>query len=284
MKVIDCINKNINDWPSLYLMDNYEDSAFNVLHHYFIVLGNGVEWADTGDLKTGGYLVEPIARRVGDEWERMKDSPYGEEKHELDFRAFKEKIYWVRVIDHATTKELEILMPDMNDVDNTKAMYESELIKLVKKGLAISKYSHLTHESLYYFSEISKHRSREKPYPNFKKEYSCFWEIEPHLIQKDWRLAGIGHLKYWRNYFNAPERVKNYHYYKNPKSLKEWITSHYKNKPEKYPDWIQTVRDNYEYQRFNGENFGEMSEIRWEKELSRTKMFISETIERLENV
>ena len=40
-----------------------------------------------------------------------------------------------------------------------------------------------------------------KPYPNFDKEYSCLWEIEPDLIQVDWKNAAIEHLEYWKTYF-----------------------------------------------------------------------------------
>ena len=275
MKVTDCVNQSINIHPSLYMVDNYEKSTFEVLHHYFIVLGNGIEWADTYNPKTGGYLTHPVYQESGGERVRTEDKPYGEEKCELDSRPFfKEDLFYFGKIDqenssaHFMSREL-----------SGNVVFESELRELKKKYKICGSSADYVKGFHTHHSLLTKaHSSRNNPYPNFSKRYSCFWEIEPNLIQEDWRLAGVDHLKYWQKYFNDEERVKGYHYYKNPKSLKEFVTNHYQ--PEKHPDWIQAVRENYEFPEFDGTNFEEFASLRWEKELKKTKEFISETIER----
>jgi len=282
MKVIDHVNKAINSYPGLYMLRNYEESTFAVLHHCFIVLGNGTEWAETDDPKTGGYLTSPQYRKVKEEWIRIKDKPYGEEKCELDPRAFKEKIYYFEKIDKKRSG-VDVLI---GESEGFKIVFESELEDLKKKFKVCDGHKDYnpdvhTHS---YFLVGENENDKKNPYPNFQKKYSPFWEIEPQLIQEDWRVAGLDHLKYWQTYFNDEERVKGYHYYKHPESLKEYIIKHYKDNPEKHPNWIQDVRDGYEIQEFDGANFEEFETIRWEKELKKTKDFLLETIERLECV
>jgi len=278
MKVIDCVNESINSHPSLYMADNYEESTFEVLHHYFIVLGNGIEWADTGDPKTGGYLTHPVHRESDDEWVRIKDKPYGEEKYELDSRPFfKEDLFYFGEIDQETSSE-DFMARKLSE----KIVFESELIEL-KKKYKVCEFStdYVKGFHTHCILKTGRYLHDGDPYPNFSKRYSCFWEIEPNLIQEDWRLAGIDHLEYWREYFDDEERVKGYHYYKNPESLKKFVIEFYKNKPEKHPDWIQAVRDGYEFPEFDGDNFEEFASLRWKKELKKTKEFISETLERI---
>jgi len=282
MKVIDHINQAINNYPSLYIYDTYEDSAFAVLHHCFIVLGNGIEWAYTGDPKTEGYLVQPRHRRLHDDWVRIKDKPYGKEKCELDPRTFKEKIYYFEEIDTEHSREGWVF----GKSGEFKVVFESALEDLKKKYKVCNdsgEYIPGVHTHFYHPTR-TEGLKRTDPYPNFQKKYSCFWEIEPELIQEDWLLAGLEHLRYWQAYFNDEERVKGYYRYKDRRSLKEYIIKYYKDNPEKHPNWIQDVRDGYEIQEFDGENFEVFATIRWEKELKDTKDFLSETIERLENV
>lgn len=283
MKVIDYINLSINAYPALDMLENYEESSFNVLHHSFIVLGNGVEWANTGDPKTSGYLVYPRYKEVKGECIRIKDKPYGEEKHELDPRIFKEDLFYFYEIDFERSEKGFLF--------GTKSttLFKSEMDALRKKYMAEKcfdtvcdnkrEYIHGFHT--HYCSPVPKYSSRENPYPNFSKRYSCFWDTDPKLIQEDWRLAGIEHLEYWQKYFNDDERVKGYQHYKNSKSLEKWITTLYINNTKKSPDWIQSVRDDYGVQGFNGDNFEELATIRWEKDLQKTKAFLSGTIQRI---
>lgn len=285
MKVIDHVNQAINNYPSLFIYDTYEDSAFAVLHHCFIVLGNGIKWAYTGDPKTGGYLVHPKHRRLHDDWVRIKDKPYGKEKCELDPRAFKEKIYYFDEID--TDKSKSGIMLIAKPCDDINVVFESQLDALKKKfKVCNDKGDYIPGVHTHFYSSTGpKGGARTNPYPNFQKNYSCFWEIEPQLIQEDWLIAGLDHLKYWQAYFNDDERIKGYYRYKDHhKSLKEYILKYYKDNPEKHPNWIQDVRDGYEIQEFDGENFEVFATIKWEKELKETKDFLAETIERLENI
>ncbi len=278
MKVKDCVNQRINEFPSLYMVDNYEKSTFEVLHHYFIVLGNGIEWADTGDPKTGGYLIHPVNQESGDEWVRIKDRPYGEKKCELDPRPFfKEDLFYFGEIDKETS------MDDfMSRKPSEKVVFRSELKELSKKyKICESSADYIESVHTHCILKTGRCSAMDNPYPNFSKRYSCFWEISPELIQEDWRLAGIDHLKYWQVYFDDEERVKGYSYYKNPKSLKKFVIDKYKNQPERYPDWIRAVRVAYEFREFDGEDFEEFASLRWEKNLKDVKEFISETIERI---
>lgn len=283
MKVVDHVNQAINSYPSLYMYGNYEESTFMVLHHCFIVLGNGIEWAYTGDPKTGGYLTSPRHRKVHDDWVRIKDKPYGKEKCELDPRAFKERIYYFEEIDADKPNKFMLIEKSGADI---KVVFESDLDELKKKYKVcdgIEDYIPGIHTH-FYFPTRTEGLKRTAPYPNFQKKYSCFWEIEPQLIQEDWLIAGLDHLKYWQAYFNDEERIKGYYRYKERKSIKEYIITYYKNEPEKHPNWIQDVRDGYEIQEFDGENFEVFATIKWKKELKETKDFLSETIERLESV
>ncbi len=278
MKVKDCVNQSINEYPSLYMADNYEKSTFGVLHHYFIVLGNGIEWADTGDPKTGGYLIHPVNQESDGKWVRIKDRPYGEKKCELDQRPFfKEDLFYFGEIDKEISSSGFISRKPCE-----KVVFKSELKELSKK-YKICEFSTDYIESVHTHCilKIGRCSATDNPYPKFSKRYSCFWEISPELIQEDWRLAGIDHLKYWQVYFADEERVKRYSHYNNPKSLKKFVIYQHKNQPEKYPDWIQAVRDAYEFPKFDGENFEEFASLRWEKDLKAIKEFISETIERI---
>ena len=280
MKVIDHVNRAINSYPTLYMYDTYEDSKFAVMHHCYFVLGNGMEWANTGNPKTGGYMVSPQYKKVRDEWVRKKDKPYGREKCELDPIAFKEKVFYFEEINKEASKR-----HGMAVITGAQSIsvFESDLVDLKKKFKVCDKEDEYIPDfhTHYYFEARSNGKGMVDPYPYFEKTHSPFWEIEPELIQEDWRIAGVEQLKFWQEYFNDEERVKSYHYYKNPDSLEVYIIKYYKNKPDIHPNWIQDVRDGYEVPEFDGENFEELADIRWQKDLKKTKEFISETLERI---
>ena len=279
MKVIDCVNMNINAYPSLYMLRNYEESTFAVLHHYFIVLGNNIKWSYTNDPKTGGYLTNPKHKEIHGEWVRIKDKPYGKEKHKIDPRAFKEKIFYFVEIDTGRSGEGFITSSKLY---KCKIIFESDLKELKKRYRICEShidYVHGFHTHHYY--PVNMRSLIDNPYPNFSKRFSCFWDIDPRFIQDDWRLAGINHLKHWQKYFSDKERVKGYHYYKDPAGLKKFITERYMNNNKKYPHWVQHVRDNYKFQAFDGNNFEELANTRWEIEIRKTKKFLSDTLERI---
>lgn len=108
MKLEDYIQSSIANYPSLYAGKDYASSRLLVLNHIFLTLGGGLEWANTGNSKTGGYLVAPSWYKRNGEWHRKKDLPYGKEIYNGPAieRFFEDE--WV---------ELKELQP----VDNTKS-------------------------------------------------------------------------------------------------------------------------------------------------------------------
>lgn len=83
MRAADFISKSIQEFPSLFKDVDYEKSKLKVLEHTFFTIGNGMEMADTDDIREGGYVVSPKYKRdkVTGEWARVKDKPYGKEKY-----------------------------------------------------------------------------------------------------------------------------------------------------------------------------------------------------------
>ena len=99
MKLEDYIKRSISEYPSLYAGVDYESSRLKVLEQIFLVNGNGIEWANTGNPKTGGYAVDPQYVRRKGEWHRLKDKPYGKEVYDgpdID-RFFNED--WVEAVE-----------------------------------------------------------------------------------------------------------------------------------------------------------------------------------------
>ncbi len=253
MTVEDTVKKSIIEYPSLYLCDNYEDSKFNVLEHYFLTLGNGIEWAHTKDPLKGGYLTEPKSKSSKGDWKRIIDAPYGKIKCTEDFsRYFSEKMFVV-------------YDEDYNKNSKAYDVFESD-VKLYKNP-------HLVLEI--------ENKKREYPYPNFSKEFSCFWEIDPNLIQSDWKEEGLKHMLYWQEYFNDPERVKSYsHYHISDKSIKDvekYIETYY----IKEGKTIKQIGKEYGFPEFDGKNYKELQINRWNKELASIQKFLKETIKRL---
>lgn len=254
MLLDDSVKQSISKFPCLYYCENYEKSKFQVLHQYFIILGNGFDWANTENPEDGGYLIEPKYVRINGEWERDFDLPYGHQKFSLDSRFFKEKLYelWKK---HS---ELEL---DYNV--KPKRYFESEIEPFNKQEFVLLP---------------CNSKVRIDPYPNFDKKYSCFWRIDPKLIKPDWKSAGIDHLLYWKDYFNDPERMKGFSWFIDPKSLKRHIEKTYK---DKSPCWMDSVALAYEFPDFNGENYEDMACFRWNKQLQEIKDFISDSLTRL---
>lgn len=212
MTIIDTVNQSLTKYPSLYVKDTWEDTKFDVLHHYFIILGNGIEWAYTKNPKHGGYLTDPSHYKKNGEWERKYDLPYGKEKFELNPLFFNEEIYDVYKNERRDTG---FNFPDLKSRKQFPPLFQSELNKIL--GKYVEAYSRTQQIYEYVIVPCKDHdtsTARKDPYPNFQKQYSCFWEIEPELIKEDWRLEGIKHLEYWQEYFNDAERVKGFFYYK----------------------------------------------------------------------
>ena len=255
MTVIETVKNSIVKYPGPYACENFEDSKLNVLEQFFIVLGNGIEWAYTKDPKKAGYLTEPMHYRKNDEWTRKFDLPYGKRVcpvANID-RYFNEKMFTVYDKDYRTNHK-------------TYYVFESDLGPYMDDA---------------YMKLENDRNKRDSPYPNFQKQYSCFWEPGVEYIQEDWRLAGIQHLSYWQEYFKDPERVKTYSHYhigeKQVKSLQEYIEKYF----QKEGKTIKQIAKEYEFPEFDGTNYQLMSAKRWEKELSSNLEFIEETIAKL---
>lgn len=221
MRVIDTVNKHLTAYPSLYLRKTWEESKFEILHHMFVVLGNGVEWAHTKDPHKGGYLTDPQSYKSGGEWKRKYDLPYGKETFKLNPKLFTEEIYE--------------------------------------------------------FGPISTNN----PYPNFQKEYSCFWEPGFKYIQDDWRQAGYEHLLYWKNYFADDANTVDYHYRYKAKTVQEVI----KNAKEgaKGGNWVAYLRKQWEWPTFDpNANDDTNAADHWADEKKKTLNFLDETLVRLQ--
>lgn len=264
MRVIDTVKKAVLDWPSLYYQGNYEDSEFEVLHHYFIVLGNGIEWAHTKNPKQGGYLTHDSYYKRNGEYVRRYDKPYGKEVTKDISHLFGQKLYDVILKEeyekHNFTSSIDVWEEDIHKYsDDIYYKRQQRFLKerLVEAGLKAERY----------------------PYPNFSKRYSCFWKPECAYIQDDWRDAARGHLTHWLEYFNDPQRHVTYSHChvteRNIREFKEWITKRY---PEKS---LTEVAVEYGIPNFQGATIEELSKVRWDKTLSKTLLFLEETLKRL---
>jgi hypothetical protein len=242
-----------------------------VLHQIFITLGNGVEWADTGNPKTGGYLVNPKYRydEEADEYIREKDSDYGTETFELDLKYWKEESVEVSEIDIGMTNHINSERGRSNNrpfpkIGAHRLMLRSEAAALPWVWMDGAQYDPMAHTHMAKNFMSMYLDETENPYPNFSKGYSCFWEIEPSLIQKDWLAAGIEHLSHWQIYFNDPARYSKFNY--------------------KYGKWIEYMRskDGYNYEKFDGSNYDGLAEFVNNRDLEGYRNFLIETIARLE--
>ncbi len=308
MKVIDTVKKSFFTYPTLYLSKNFDSIKFSVMEHMFIVLGNGIEWAKTKNLNQGGYLLEPHYHNR----KRVYDTPYGKDIIDIDITQYlqADKIYEFGEIDHKETKssisamskifvemdeETKIIL--LNKFVKRKSSYEaekrgkilwleSEFDKLPEKTLIPDQHYNETYK---YFLRIIEPREEEdsslgkrNPYPNFQKQYSCFWEKGVEYIQEDWRIEAINHLSYWKEYFNDSERIKEYSNYPKEKDDKEFLAI--LKRQIKDGASPKSVFDNYGYKPFDlndKDAYKKASKERWDTDLSDIKSFIDETIYKL---
>jgi hypothetical protein len=301
MRIEDYVAKSINDHPFLYYGPSYERAKFSVLHQAFIVLGNGLGWAHTEIPSEGGYLTEgTFYKDDEDEWVRGYDPAYGTVTVELDSRFWKEEMYCLSKIKSAF-QESEwgtFVTPDIHTTEN---LFESEV-----KSRGILQKPHVFIDCLdavcgvvsekEYDSSIHTHilrkidRTRKteiknyNPYSNFSKRFSCFWEIEPALIQEDWLVEGVAHLKHWEKYFSDPERYKYYPGFSTTEEFKAYIEECIM---ERHPEsWIDQIRSEdgehgYGFKGFDGKNYEQLTELKNYQTLEKARRFINETLKRL---
>lgn len=290
MKVIDLVKQSFLKYPTLYAeYPNMEDVKFHVLHHCFIVLGNGYEWAYTKDPKKAGYLTVPNSVNKKGEWERLYDLPYGEKKINIDIEQyFKSPRYQLRKINHEETKRWQKIMNGMISGMSSseyerpeKTLFiESEFNLLPSKTILPGEKYDKTKE--YYLIPIKEKSEKRSPYPNFSKQFSCFYEKGVEYIQDDWRGESINHLEYWMKWFSDPEKIKTYHGYPNKKQNNE-LLSIIKKEVKKGKKLENVCRD-YSLKPFDlndKESYLQATMKRWQKEEDEIKCFLHETITKL---
>lgn len=288
VKVVDAINESITHYPSLYLKNTWEESRFDVLHHYFIILGAGVKWAYTKDPKAGGYLTTGGHYKKNGEWVRKYDLPYGKEKFPLDSRFFKEPYCELYGLD----KKIDFMLcPDLQS--EKKGCFLSEIpdnyVPAYGKHKRPSKIAgvYTTYPDNDRVGMLGPQPKHRHPYPNFQKKYSIFWEPGAEYIQDDWREAAIEHLQFWLDYFNDPSRYnepgqQNSHYAVDAnrvKSQKVYIEQKYKNAVG--DNWIKEVQTGYDFPGFNGSNYRELVENSANKAVKEAKSFLAATLKKL---
>lgn len=204
MKVEEAVYASLVRCPTLYKRPSYEEAKRDVMHHYFIVLGNGLEWAHTKNPKHGGYLTGDKYYKRDGEWVRKYDKPYHKSGVIIDQtyldKFFSQKLYYVWAKDWTdgsgvTGKHPNVWEEDLHTVDLTKW----DLCE-VNAGIFNSDW---------------------EPYPNFDKKYSCFWEDKVKYIQDDWLEAAIEHLNVCKVWFLDDKKFVNSRYQVRANELEE---------------------------------------------------------------
>lgn len=282
MKLHDHICKSICDWPTLYLLDNFESSKIRVLDHLFGTLGNGVEWAHTKNPKQGGYMCEDRHRKVKGEYVRIFDKPYGKEKFEKDInKKYIEPI--IEVYDWRCRKVIFVGTLEEYNNNPEKETWEDPENK-EEEDFDICRFrvnkdirnSNLKYHST--FVDTSLKFYGWHPYPYFGKDYSPLWEIEPEDIKDDWKEGALYWLKECKEFFLDDKRVKTYSHYPtkiNIRDFKKYVLKEMETKT------VDDINKMYGTTSFTGDNFEEVEMERWDNNLKNIMSFINETIERL---
>jgi hypothetical protein len=266
MRVDEAIYESLKEYPSLYVRPTYEESKRDILHHYFIVLGNGIDWAWTKNPEDGGYLTEPEyykSKKDEDGYPLRKyNKPYNKSGIVIDeeylVRCRTKRLFYVFSNDiHAFPKRHPRVWEDQIDTIDRKK---------------------------YHLSEIDIHHTFH-PYPNFQKGFSCFWENDYNsdgykYIQEDWRLAAIEHLQYCKAWFENEDNIKedsksHVSYFYNPESIEKRIAE---NKGKKGFKQLSDYTKGFDWKG----DFALLARLLNDKQLNSNLTFINETIERLE--
>ncbi len=191
-----------NTYPTSYAKDTWENSVFSVAHQAFIVLGNGMEWAEDKHGNNLGYLTDPRNIKKNGEWFRKPDAPYG-------------KIQW------KGTDHLQYVGKDLYswkhrgeyfhtaDAAQIPDIYSASMEEAVKSFFSEKSGVKLDDLKYHRVHPVEKRRRREDPYPNFSRTYSPVWEVSTPLhIRPDWRQALLEHHEYWLTYFKYKSDAK----------------------------------------------------------------------------
>jgi len=288
MKLIDFAKRSLHMYPTLYLFPTWEASYIRILDHTFGVIGNGLTWAKTKDLKKGGYLCQEEFRKYNGEWVRKLDKNYGADKYNFDMKSFFEEpvvcVYNMGICEDkfvGTLKEFEEHKDKKywkeNSFNFLGSMSVSEMFMIdynvMERNLKKDPFVETASEK----DNLNFDHYGWAPYPDFQKEYSPLWEDGSEYIQEDWKQGALYWLSECERFFKDPERIKTYHEYptrKNIKELKDFILKYMEEGKYKNSD---NVNEAYKTTCFSGENFEEMAWERWDKEFLRTLKFIKET-------
>ncbi len=284
MTVKDTIAKSITKYPTLYFFEDYERAKFEVLHHYFFVIGSGTEWALTENEKNGGYLTEPKYKQTDDdEYIRVIDADYGVEKWELDKKFLKEKAYTL----YELSAELSELFGRafFDPKSKSQTVFESDIPNLSVSYVFKDDTNWKEKKATHLLWPIERRDKDISPYPNFSKNYSPFWGPECKYIQEDWRLAAIEHIEILKKYFQDDNRCKNYYHRYTAKTVEE-IIGRAKNDKKNNGNWVEYIRKEWEWPQFDeNKSNEENAEIHWrENGLPEIMRFLDETLNKLYSI
>jgi hypothetical protein len=218
MRVEEAVYNSLRHYPSLYKRDTYEESKREILHHYFIVLGSGIEWAYTKKPEDGGYLTEhEYYKRKKDEdgYPLQKyNKPYHKSGIKIDEsylkKCFEQKMFYVFPKVYGKADTLPIWEVDILTI------WEDETDKIDTEIYDLSDVHREFSNTFYKFN----------PYPNFDKQFSPFWEGHRgsgglKYIKDDWLEAAIEHLTDCKDFFENPETAATWVGKFNPRELKK---------------------------------------------------------------
>ncbi len=295
MKVIDCVKKSFFKYPSLYAHRDFNKIKFSFLEHCFIVSGNGYDWANTKNPKKGGYLTELSYHNN----KIVYSLDYGKEKVDIDITPYlsAEKIYELEEIDHKATKDVEKLFNSIGVKEfPIRGLIGYEKDKSIQKLWLKEDFSKLPNRTLmpdsqynesykYFLREFEfKEGIKDSPYPNFSKNRGCFWKDGSEYIQEDWKIEGINHLSYWKEYFNDTERVKSYSSYPKYDETEDQKMLDILKSQIKQGQKLEAVLKNYGYKLFDlndKDAYREAIKERWDTDYKNILEFIDETIYKL---
>lgn len=175
MRLVDKVYKSINEYPRLFWTGNFEESRILVLHHLFLVLGNGYAWTEDG------YLI---------------DSEYEDDHVTYEFEM--NGYGWMAI----NAPKYGILTYNDRNLPNTQELIDQEYNKLIDR----IEFPDLWPEGeLLKFATKCALGGREEPYPSFESSLKHI----PDNIQTDW-LEGLCDVLDWLTDFYQGDFIDFY--------------------------------------------------------------------------
>lgn len=228
MKLKDYVLQSVYNYPSLYLCENYEESRLLVLHHIFLVLGNGMEWAHTKKPEHGGYPVhENYYKRNGD-YVRKYDLPYGREKFNM---------VWNDLLGIGISEYLNNAFGELQGGSQdliSRDFYTKIKQERFENGIPNKKYL--------------RSNENRKPYP-ICENYWLFKKLSKNnqlqYLKPDWREGMIDIKKWALDFFLNHDKYHQDDYFgSSDKSIKNYIDNiEPKLKSGEYKDWSTALKE-----------------------------------------